>query len=70
MAQCPQCRKEIDHLDYVEERTNVGSVGVEDGRLAYDEESTPEIDVKYTCPECASNLAESEVEVKAILGVE
>ena len=70
MAQCPICKEEIDHLDSVEERTIVGSVAVEDGRLAYDEEGTPEIDVKYTCPECESILAESEDEVKVILGVE
>ncbi len=69
MAQCPICNEEINHLDYVEERTNVGTVGVEDDKLAYDEESTPEIDVKYTCPECESTLAESEDEVKVVLGV-
>ena len=70
MAQCPKCWKKIDHLDSVEERTIVGSVTVEDGRLAYDEESIPETDVKYTCPECESILATDENEVKAILGVE
>ncbi|MBA7638624.1 hypothetical protein ES703_46280 [subsurface metagenome] len=70
MANCPLCGKEIDHLDLEEERTIVGSVAVEDGRLAYDEEGTPVIDTKYMCPECALVVAESEDEVKVILGVE
>lgn len=69
MARCPLCKKEIDHLDLEEEKATVGSVAVEDGRFVYDEETTTEVDTKYTCPECGLVVAVSEDAAKVILGV-